>query len=107
MIAPSGNALHFAKLSPEATLIIEYEKAGHKIVWIQVQFPSTRSHRRSIEDCVVLNPVEVKFTDSSYMLIFERKKTEPNKAVETTPVAVTPGADAPVAPSTSVSHLRR
>ena len=35
----------------------------------------------------------------------EEKENEPNKAVETTPVAVTPGADAPVAPSTSVSHL--
>ena len=32
-------------------------------------------------------------------------KPEPNKAVEPTPVAVTPRAFARVAPSTSVAHL--
>ena len=35
----------------------------------------------------------------------KQKETEPNKALETIPVAVTPLAYARVAPSTSMSHL--
>jgi hypothetical protein len=34
-------------------------------------------------------------------------KTEPNKAMQPTPVAVTPRADAQAAPSTSVADLGR
>ena len=40
-----------------------------------------------------------------YQLKIQNKKTEPNKAVEPTPVAVTPDANASAAPSTSAAHL--
>ncbi len=33
------------------------------------------------------------------------KTTEPNQALEPTPIAVTPRADARVAPATAVAHL--
>ncbi len=43
--------------------------------------------------------------DGNYKFSYPRKKNEPNKAVEPTPVAVTPPADAGGAPSTSAAHL--
>lgn len=42
-----------------------------------------------------------------YQLKIQKKQTEPNKAVEPTPVAITVLAFARTAPSTSVAHLRR
>ncbi len=43
--------------------------------------------------------------EHSTSIYMKKKKTEPNKAVEPTPVAVTPDAKASAAPPTSAAHL--
>ena len=99
MIPPEGFGFVFGTLD-DHSLVVVYKTDTKKVSELRVYLPAPVMRTRA--DGVILKPIAIEFSDSTYSLVF---KKEANQALVPTVMSVTPAADAPVAPATTAAHL--